>query len=226
MQVVTTFFILLLSVLFVVGANAQSDVQWKDSLEVLNRQIELVPDSVDLRLKKAAVNIELGQWQYAAEECTIILQNIPDDLGALFYRAYAYNMLRRYDLARTDYEEFLRIVPTHLEARIGLAHTLIKLKRVADAMSELNILVEQYPNDDIVYVAKATVEREQGFLDAALMDYEEAIRITPRADYYVSAADILITQGKMEEARTMLDRAVSNGTPRGALKEWYEKTKN
>ena len=47
---------------------AQTAQQWRDSLAVLNRMIELQPKSTDLRLRKAAVNIELNQWEYAVEE--------------------------------------------------------------------------------------------------------------------------------------------------------------
>ena len=41
---------------------AQTSDQWRDSLTVLAKAIDQHPQSVDLRLRKAAVNIELGQW--------------------------------------------------------------------------------------------------------------------------------------------------------------------
>ena len=47
------------------GATATAQ-EWRDSLATLNRQIENNPQSTDLRLRKAAVNIELGQWESAA----------------------------------------------------------------------------------------------------------------------------------------------------------------
>ena len=50
------------------GLQAQTPQQWRDSLAVLNRMIGEQPRSTDLRLKKAAVNIELNQWEYAIEE--------------------------------------------------------------------------------------------------------------------------------------------------------------
>ena len=47
---------------------AQTPEQWRDSLTVLSKAIVQHPQSIDLRLKKAAVNIELSQWDYAVEE--------------------------------------------------------------------------------------------------------------------------------------------------------------
>ena len=44
---------------------AQSQQSWRQRLDSLNREIDRQPESTDLRLKKAAVNIELGQWDYA-----------------------------------------------------------------------------------------------------------------------------------------------------------------
>ena len=69
--------------------------QWRDSLEVLNGQIATSAWSSDLHLRKAAVNMELKQWEYAVDEYGLVLQKEPDNPAALFYRAYANTHLRR-----------------------------------------------------------------------------------------------------------------------------------
>ena len=55
---------------------AQTAQQWRDSLAVLGRQIEASPHSVELRLRKAAVNLELGQWDYAAADLWLTFAHI------------------------------------------------------------------------------------------------------------------------------------------------------
>ena len=82
---------LLLGILLTVAmpVKAQTTRQWRDSLAVLNRLIEQQPSSTDLRLKKAAVNIELEQWEYAIEEYGNVLRLDSKNLAALYYRAYA-----------------------------------------------------------------------------------------------------------------------------------------
>ena len=89
--------------------------QWRDSLTVLNQQIATQPWSTDLHLRKAAVNLELQQWQYAIEEYGLVLQHQLHNPAALFYRAYAATHMRYYDVARRDYEAFLSLFPTHME---------------------------------------------------------------------------------------------------------------
>ena len=68
----------------------------QDSLQVAIDALEYHPDSVDLRLKKAALNMQLEQWQLAKDEYDIVLQQQPGHLAALFFRAYANQQLRRY----------------------------------------------------------------------------------------------------------------------------------
>lgn len=206
--------------------HAQTPQQWRDSLAVLNRLISEQPQSTDLRLKKAAVNIELNQWEYAIEEYGNVLRLDQRNLAALFYRAYALNTLRRYGEARTDYEAFLSIAPINLEARLGLATVLENLGRTTDALDELNRTVQMFPNAATAYAARALLENKLKQVDAALYDWTEAIRLDPsNTGYIVSKVDILLQQNRRSEARRELDAAISRGEPRNNLKEWLDRCK-
>lgn len=205
---------------------AQTNAEWRDSLATLNRQIELNPKSVDLRLRKAAVNLQLQQWEYAVEEYNTVLLNEPRNMTALYFRAYANNNLRRYDLAKNDYEDILKTSPSNLETRLGLAYTLILLGQTTEALNQMNVTVEQHPDSAVAFAARAGLEKDMNMYDAALYDWTEAIRLSPNnTDYIVSKADILILMGRKAEAQALLDESVSRGTPRGALREWYERCK-
>ncbi len=203
---------------------AQTMQEWRDSLAELNRQIAAKPYSSDLHLRKAAINLQLYQWEYAIDECTLVLGKEPQNLAALYYRAYANTNLRRYELAKNDYLAFLAVTPYNMEARLGLAHTYMKLKQNGEAMDEMNRLVEQFPDSSIVFAARAALEKDLKAYDAALYDWNQAIRLQPgNADYMISKVDVLLLMGKKSEAKTVLDGMVSGGTPRGLLREWYDK---
>ena len=116
--------ILLVVLLCQLTMQAQNNQQWRDSLTVLNRMIDTQPWSTDLHLRKAAVDLELKQWQYAIDEYTMILQKEPHNPAALFYRAYANTHLRHFDLAKNDLNDLLIVVPNHFEARLSLAIVL------------------------------------------------------------------------------------------------------
>lgn len=205
-------------------SSAQSRSEWRDSLEVLNAQIAKDPHNVHLHLLKAEANINLEQWDYALAEYGKILHDDEKNLAALYFRAYIHTQQHHYDLARVDYEAFLRLQPTHFEARLGLAHVLQKMGRKTDTVDELNRLVQMFPDSADAYAARAAYETELKQYDIALYDWDEAIRRKPlQSGYVVSKADILISLNRMDEARAELNAAVRRGIPRYALKDWFEK---
>ena len=62
--------------------------------------------------------------------------------------------------------------------------------------------------------------------EVALFDWDEALRCQPSNEgYTVSKVDVLIRMNRRKEARETLDALVRKGTPRGALKEWYDQCK-
>ena len=122
---------------------------WRDSLTVLNKQIATSPWSTDLHLRKAAVNLELKQWQYAVEEYALVLKREPNNPAALFYRAYANTHLRRFDLARNDLNDLLAYLPRHFEARLSLAVVLQQMGRKQEALDELNQTIQMHADSAV-----------------------------------------------------------------------------
>ena len=212
--------------LMAVCATAQTPQQWRDSVSVLMEQIQKAPSDIGLRLLKAEANINLQQWEYAVAEYGDVLRLDERNLAALYFRAFCQTQLRHYDLAKVDYESFLAIQPQHMEAHLGLAHTLQKLGRKTDTMDELNRTVLLFPDSADAYAARAAFETEQKQYDVAVYDWDEAIRRRPdRLGFVVSKVDALIRQGKRQEARDVLDAQVKKGTPKGMLREWYNQCK-
>ena len=86
------------------GAAAQTPKQWRDSVSVLIEQINLNPNNLELRLKKAEANINLQQYEYARDEYSAVLKKDEKNLAALYFRAFCQTQLRQYSFARADYE--------------------------------------------------------------------------------------------------------------------------
>lgn len=205
---------------------SQTMKEWRDSLDVINKQLANTPSSTDLLLCKAAVNLQLLNWDDAIDACRKVLDNDNSNLSALFYRAYANNSLRRYDLAKNDYERLVSMAPDNLEARLGLAYTYVKLERQRDALDQLNNLVEMHPDSSIVYAARAELEKDMKQYDIALFDFDEALKRDPaNRECTISKVEILLMSNRRREAKEALDKAVSSGVPRGLLLEWYDKCK-
>ena len=212
--------------LLAIGMQAQSNQEWRDSLNAINQQIARYPYSVNLHLRKAAINLELQQWEFAVDEYKTILRNDEKNLTALFYRAYAYTHLRRYDLAKNDYNDILLVKPTHMEARVGLAYVYQLMGKRNDALDLLNIVVEQHPDSVGGYVARASLETEMKRYDEALYDWEKAKTIDPdNLDYQLSYIDVLIYLGRKDTARRELNKLSSKEINQGALRSFYQRVK-
>lgn len=222
-----TFLVLALSLLLRLPSLAQEDRKaLRDSLKLAMEQLSYHPDSVDLRLRKAAWNMQLGEWQYAKDEYDWVISHHPDHLAARYYRAYANTQLRRYNFARLDYENVLRVVPGNFDARLGLALLNQKDHHYTEAMDGVNLLVSSYPDSATAWAARAGIEKERDMKELAVYDYGEALRREPdNRDWLLARADLLIALRRYEEARRDLDRLVEIGVARGELRDMYRKAK-
>lgn len=205
---------------------AQTTKEMRDSLKAAARELSFHPDSVDLMLKKASWNLQLGEWTYAKDEYDKALSLQPTNIAALYYRAYVNERLNRYHFARLDYEHLLTLVPGNFEAQLGLALLNQKDNRFTQAMDQINRLVTQYPDSALAYAARGGMERERKMYELAIYDYCEAIKRDNRnVDYRVNRIDLYLILGRREEAREDLDSLVRMGVPRPSLSAFYNRLK-
>ena len=198
----------------------------RDSLKTATEILAYHPDSTDLRLKKVNWNIRLAQWQYAKDDLDKILYRQPANPAALFYRAYVNEQLRRYNFARLDYRNLLTIVPGHYEGMLGLALLNQKDKHYTEALDQINLLVQMYPDSASAYAARAGIERERGMKDLAIFDYEKAVAIAPKdKDILLDLATLYAETANKEKAAATLRRLQTLGVPRGQLIDLYKKIK-
>ena len=205
---------------------AQKTNPLRDSLKIAVNELAFHPDSIDLLLKKAAWNIELGEWNYAKDAYDKVLALHPTNIAGLYYRAYVNEQLRRYNFARMDYENLLLLVLGNFEAQLGLALLNQKDKRYTLALDQINRLVSQYPDSALAYAARGGMENERGMYDLALDDYTMALKKSPgNTDYRLNRIDLYIRLGKIDAAKADLDWTVVHGVPRAALLEQYKRLK-
>lgn len=228
MRVNRHFILCLLTVIFSLNVNGQvnENQSLRDSLAKASELLAYYPDSIDLRLKKAAWNIELRQWQYAKEDYDKVLKLQPDNLAALYYRAFVNERLGRYNFARIDYENLLKIVPGNFEAQLGYAILNEKDKHYTEALDQMNRLISQFPGKAVAYAVRAGMEKDREMLEVAEYDITEAIkRDSENTDYILQRAEIYILENKFTNAKRDLDRLVKLGIPRTALADFYKQIK-
>ncbi len=201
---------------------SQSNSALRDSLAKATDVLAYAPDSIDLRLRKAAWNIQLEQWQYAKDDLDKVLFLNNTNIAGLFYRAYVNEQLKRYNFARLDYQNLLVLVPGNFQAQLGLALLNQKDKHFTEAYDGINSLIEQYPDSAIAYAARGGMEKEKGQLEIAEYDYAKAMQLdSVNIDYAVNHVDLLITLGRTDEAYDDLRRLQALGIKSGQLQNFY-----
>ena len=218
--------VLYIILLAALGVNAQSSQHLREQLKTATEMLAYFPDSTDLRLRKAALNLELKEWEYAKNEYDYILDRDPRNISALFYRAYVNEQLKRYGFARLDYEFLLTIVPGNMEAQLGLALLNQKDRRYTEAMDMMNRLIEEHPKRALLYAARGNMERERKLYALAEYDYTVAMELEPKnTEHLINRADVRILQGLKKEALSDLRQLQKMGITRSSLEDFYKRIK-
>ncbi len=205
-------------------ASAQNPL--RDSLSVASRALDLRPDSIDLRLRRAAWYVELEQWEDAKADYDRVLRSDGQNIAALYFRAYVNDRLGRYNFARMDYQNLLKLVPGNFQAQLGLVILNEKDKHLTEAMDGINRMVEQFADSAVVYAVRAGMESSRGQHLLAVYDFGEALLRDPgNQDYILGRCNSLIELGKKKEAERDLMLLQKLGVSRAALTDFYDRIK-
>ena len=198
----------------------------KEALEAYSLALNLTPYSITILLNRASLYLEMDMLDKAYLDYCNVIDLDAKNKEALQFRAYVYMRRRQYLEARLDYQRLLEEEPENKTARVGIAMVNQKDKRYREALEELNRLITDYPRDVSLLKARAELEVEMNSLELALLDLEEAVRITPNdADIYVMCGEIYLTQGKKREAYAAFEKAVELGIPRSMLQDQLKLSK-
>ena len=197
-----------------------------EALEAYSLALNLTPYSITILLNRASLYLEMDMLDKAYLDYCNVIDLDAKNKEALQFRAYVYMRRRQYMEARLDYQRLLAEEPGNKTARVGIAMVNQRDKRYREALEELNRLITDYPRDVSLLKARAELEVEMNSLELALLDLEEAIRITPNdADIYVMCGEIYLTQGKKREAYAAFEKAVELGIPRSMLQDQLKLSK-
>lgn len=194
-----------------------------DAIESYTKALEWAPMDATLLMHRATAYMVLGNDDRAYTDLCNVLDKVPDNGDALYYRAFIYTNRREYAAARADYKRLLLLDPNHEHALLGLALLDQREGRLQAAEQQLTILIERYPDNPTYLQARANVFVEQRLYDFALIDLDTAIGLQESdAHLYVARAEVFIKLKRRAAAQSDLDRAVRLGLPRVALHELYQ----
>ncbi len=97
--------------------------------------------------------------------------------NTLYQRALAFLAIADQVRAVADYQEAIRVTPTHLGARIGLADTLAATGKTAAAMTAYNDAIKAFPTNPLVYNNRGMFQQSAGKLEDSILDFSKALEL-------------------------------------------------
>lgn len=200
--------------------------EYDKALESYSFALNFAPLAVPILLDRAAIYMEMGRTDRAYTDYCQVLDEDKLNKEALLMRAYIYVLRRDYPAARIDYNRLLEIEPQSYSGRLGFATLNQKEGKFRETLEILNRMIAERPEDDVLYVARADVEREMKHEDLALADLDEAIRLNASStDAYLLRGNIYLTQKKKAQAKADFEKAISLGVPSADLHEQLRQCK-
>jgi tetratricopeptide (TPR) repeat protein len=161
--------------------------------------------------------------------------------NTLYQRALANLALSDQVRAVADYQEAIRITPTHLGARIGLADTLAASGKTVAAMTAYNDAVKAFPTNPLVYNNRGMFQQSIGKLEDSILDFSKALELEPQFTValtnrgfvmmnlgnFEGAENDFTESLRLEAAQPMVislraGSKLSRGDVEAAIKDYYE----
>ena len=103
--------------------------------------------------------------------------------------------------SETLWRHSLAVTKDNDVAHLGLGMLFSDQKRVNDAITELQTVVDRHPNDaDARSKLAAALAEKKDRVNEAIHQYEEAARIGPNPDVETTLANLLLDQGRADDA--------------------------
>ncbi|RUL89726.1 serine/threonine-protein kinase [Tautonia sociabilis] len=114
----------------------------------------------------------------------------------------------RYEEAKSDLQEAIRLRPEGYPAFVNLCSLLEKLGDLDGALRQIDRAIALEPGQPILYRRRSHLRRSGGDLDGALADLERTLRLLPPDASSVEVADDWLTVGRIQQERGDLSAAL------------------
>jgi tetratricopeptide (TPR) repeat protein len=135
-----------------------------------------VDDRLYRILKYTALAMVLGWIGWSIYDGFVKPRDAESVAAAAAHRAFADGQYQR---AYEGYSELLRADPGDLDARRGVARTLLQMQRYDEALAQFNRAIEADPDFGATYANRGILHDRMGRYERALADYRRAIELDP-----------------------------------------------
>lgn len=192
------------------------------ALKSISAAIDIEPQSLDSYLVRARAHAGQGQFDKAHQDIAKVLSGNPKDSRTIVLRSEVYTKQHEFAKALQDIEEVSSTGQKSYDLLLSHASLSILLNRLPQAQKDIDEVLTMRPNDAKATQYKALLCLSSGKTDEAVADLASIIETgnwsTPAPHRSsLMAYEILMKQGKTEQAKKILEQAAGKLTPENEL---------
>ncbi len=177
--------------------------EYERALADYDLSLQLRPTFSSAYNNRGLIFMRRGEFQRALDEFNLALKHASNDQSRYLHhynRGRLHGLLKAYDASLADFAEAQRFNPDNPQVRSYRCLTYIGMNRFDDALADCNAALAK-SNNVFTLTSRGNAWLGKGNLDAALNDYEAALKINPN---YVRA---YVGRGQLHEKRRNLAAA-------------------
>jgi len=186
------------------AALGRNDQALKDMTQAIRR----MPQDAELYVTRGQLHKSLGNMPQALVDLNRAV-SLAETSDNLFSRAQIFAEMRRFDEAKKDLANSLKINPQNNAAWVEIGKILYNQKQYQDALVMFSAAITIFPKDDNLLNWRGCTYYAQKDYSRALIDYAAAIEVNDKnAQYFSNAADAMWGLGKLQEAVNLYNKCL------------------
>ncbi|MGL4491792.1 MAG: tetratricopeptide repeat protein, partial [Tannerellaceae bacterium] len=158
-----------------IGRNALYFEDYVLSIQYFNQVIKAKPWMAEPYFYRAVAKLNLDDLQGAESDCSLCIERNPYIAMSYFCRGISRQGQEKYAEAIADYTLGLKYKPDDKQMLLNRAIAAIQSKDYQHAAPYFDELFEYYPRNTMGYIARGSMNLEQGDTIKAINDYDKAI---------------------------------------------------
>jgi tetratricopeptide (TPR) repeat protein len=199
--------------------------QWDKALELLNREVSMMPTNVSLLMQRADLALNVGDTNTTSKDLETVLKIDPGNVDASMFQAFMAIEQKDYPKALKAVDGVLERDPKNVQALTYRGTVLMETKQDEKAIEAFTKALKIQPNITPAIQNRAIVNLRAGHLSAAKDDYETLLGAYPKAhQIYYGLAEIALKKKDNAEAIKNYEQYLKYG-PTNVIGEAAEERK-
>jgi tetratricopeptide (TPR) repeat protein len=175
--------------------------QWNKALELMNREVSMMPTNVSLRMQRADVALAAGDTNTAIADLNEVLRIDPNNVDASLFQAFVVIQQKDHAKALKIVDGLLERNEKNVQALTYKGAILMEMNQDEKAIEAFNKALKLDPNNGAAIQNRAILNLRAGHLDAAKEDYERLSSASPKSHQFLyGLAEIAYKKKDNDEA--------------------------